>query len=265
MTFKIDPKFRDLIPALSEDEYAQLEKNIIAEGCRDPLIVWGGILIDGHNRHDICQKNKIAFKTTERKFADRDEAIQWIINNQFGRRNLSLYDRAALALKYEEIEKKKGKRNMASGGKEKGLTKMINHNTQRILSKRANVSQGTMHKVKFIEEKASAEIKQKIRSGAITVGRAFEDLHKDEKKKRITNIKEHYANNPLDRRIVAYPNLQVFQMHIANSHERLTGKGKVANEIISDYYKALPGDKQRKLIEIFGKMSHSEIERTGRV
>ena len=33
----INPEFQKLIPALSQEEYNQLEKNIIADGCRDHM------------------------------------------------------------------------------------------------------------------------------------------------------------------------------------------------------------------------------------
>ena len=99
---KIDNEFRALIPPLSADEYAQLEANIIADGCRDPLVVWDGTLIDGHNRHKICTEHGIPYATKEHAFADRDAAIIWIIENQFGRRNLTPFTRAELGLRLED-------------------------------------------------------------------------------------------------------------------------------------------------------------------
>lgn len=145
----IDQEFRNLIPRLAVDEYEQLEKNIVAEGCRDALVVWaqpimydtgycrdccedvavefgpGGnwecpkcgygiypmeeihILIDGHNRYDICQDHGIEFKTIEMDFDSRDEVIDWIINNQLGRRNLTPANQSYLrGLQYEREKKK---------------------------------------------------------------------------------------------------------------------------------------------------------------
>lgn len=77
----IDNEFRNLIPALTSEEYAQLEKNIIAEGCRDALVTWQSILIDGHNRYKICREHGIDYETVEMEFTDRQEAIKWIILN----------------------------------------------------------------------------------------------------------------------------------------------------------------------------------------
>ena len=47
---KIDPQFKNLILPLWKKEYLQLENDLLANGCRDPLTSWKGILIDGHNR-----------------------------------------------------------------------------------------------------------------------------------------------------------------------------------------------------------------------
>ena len=74
---------------LTAVEYEKLEESIIEEGVRDPLVLWNGILIDGHNRFEIAQKHSLEYKTVENiTLANREEVIQWIIKNQLGRRNL---------------------------------------------------------------------------------------------------------------------------------------------------------------------------------
>lgn len=111
----IDPEFRDLIPPLAPDERALLEASIVAEGVREPLIVWpvagkatattstqNPILIDGHNRFTICQRHGIPFAIRSMAFPDRDAATRRIIENQMGRRNLSAYARSVLALRLKD-------------------------------------------------------------------------------------------------------------------------------------------------------------------
>ena len=85
----IDQEFKALIPPLTPDERAGLEASILTEGCRDALIVWGDILIDGHNRYEICTKHNIPYKTQPIEFASRAEARIWIRKNQLARRNLT--------------------------------------------------------------------------------------------------------------------------------------------------------------------------------
>lgn len=86
----VDPKFKALIPPLTEDELAQLEANLIEQGCRDPLVVWAemGVVLDGHNRLEICKRRDISYQVVRSSFADRQAAEAWVINNQLGRRNL---------------------------------------------------------------------------------------------------------------------------------------------------------------------------------
>jgi hypothetical protein len=88
---KIDREFKFLIPDLSQEESDQLEKNILKDGCIDPIVIWAGhdTILDGHNRYRICTKNDIDFKIHPLDFASREDAVNWIISNQLGRRNLT--------------------------------------------------------------------------------------------------------------------------------------------------------------------------------
>ena len=87
----IDPEFASKIPPLREEELKQLEENILADGVViNPLIVWNGVIVDGHNRYHILQQHpEIQFTTYEKGFPDRYAAIAWICKNQLGRRNLT--------------------------------------------------------------------------------------------------------------------------------------------------------------------------------
>ena len=97
----IDKEFADLIPPLTEEEYRGLEASIIAEGCRDALIVWKDILVDGHNRFKICTEHGIAFQVLQKEFSDRDAVKLWMLGNQLGRRNLNDFQRIEMVRKCE--------------------------------------------------------------------------------------------------------------------------------------------------------------------
>ena len=99
---EIDDDFRNLIRPLMRQEYLQLEANLISDGCLTPIIIWNGVIVDGHNRYEICQKHQIPFRTEERSFDCKEEAIAWICANQLGRRNLSEETRKFLiGMQYE--------------------------------------------------------------------------------------------------------------------------------------------------------------------
>ncbi|MCL1847744.1 MAG: hypothetical protein FWF91_07270 [Coriobacteriia bacterium] len=85
----IDPEFQALLPALDKETYARLEENLLQNGCRDALVVWGDILIDGHNRYSICTRHSIPFTTVSMDFDSREAALIWIISTQVARRNLT--------------------------------------------------------------------------------------------------------------------------------------------------------------------------------
>ncbi len=109
--FHIDPGLKNLIPPLSPDEYARLEQSIIEEGCRDPLVVWkwNAIILDGHNRYEICTKHDIPFNIIEKEFQNRQDVIAWIIGNQLARRNLTPEQRSYLIGKqYQERKQDHG-------------------------------------------------------------------------------------------------------------------------------------------------------------
>jgi len=103
----IDPEFESKIPPLTDDEFQQLEENILADsGVINPLIIWNGILIDGHNRYRIIQKHPdLVYHTYTMTFIDRYEAIAWICKNQLGRRNLTVEQKRYLIGKQYEAEK----------------------------------------------------------------------------------------------------------------------------------------------------------------
>ena len=135
----IDKEFKDLIPPLTAEEYAQLEENCVREGIRDPITIWetpsgNRILVDGHNRFEIAAKHGLTWTENIMHFDLREDAMAWIIRNQFGRRNLSAYDRSLLALKLKPMIAKEAKN---------------------------------------IEEKATPEEKAKLRSGELSINQVY--------------------------------------------------------------------------------------------
>lgn len=186
-TLTIDPEFRDLIPPLNVEELALLEESIVANGCESPLIVWNGVIVDGHNRHAICQKHCIPFAVTEKEFNSREDAMLWMLRNQLGRRNLNSYQRGELALKFEPLLKAEARSRQATstGGENPQLVKNSaqagnGSRTREQLGKLAGVSHDTIKKVKKLSESADEETKGKLRRGEVTVHKAYTKLmHKE--------------------------------------------------------------------------------------
>jgi hypothetical protein len=191
---KIDAEFKKLIPALSGDEFSQLEANILHDGIREPLVVWNDILIDGHNRYEIATKHGIEYETQSMDFASRDEAIRWIILNQFGRRNLSAYDRSILALRLKPIIAVQAKEKQAeSGGAVPQKSAKPPIETRKELAKVAGVSHDTISKVEKIQQQATPEIKEAVKSGEMSINQAYQATRREEKKAEVKRRIEDYS------------------------------------------------------------------------
>lgn len=220
-TLIIDEEFKNLIPPLSDVERKGLEDSILKEGCRDAIITWHGVIVDGHNRYSICTKHNIPFKTLEKDFKSRDEAILYMIDNQKSRRNLTDYARGMLESKAMEILAKQARANQASAGaknlerynaaKNNDTSSLCNVaqtseakeaskiDTKKELASRIGVGERTASKIlnvnkhleKAIEENKTIagqkpeEIKQKLISGDVSINEAYNKIKLEEKKETI--------------------------------------------------------------------------------
>ena len=110
IALKIDPEFEKKIPPLTEAEYEQLQENILEDGALyDPIIVWNGTIIDGHNRWKIICDHwdllKDRFRIQEMDFPDKWTAFDWMYRKQLGRRNLTEAQRTYMIGKLYEARK----------------------------------------------------------------------------------------------------------------------------------------------------------------
>lgn len=187
----IDAEFQSLIPPLSDDEFKQLEENCKRDGILDNLKTWRGILIDGHNRYKIAMKWDMPYAVDEMYFKSRDEVIRWIILNQFGRRNLSAYDRSVLALKLKPVIAEKAKENQKASGGAVPQKSAEPIDTRTELARVAGVSHDTIHKVETIEAKASEPVKQQVRSGEKSINQAYLEIKDKERKQADISARAH--------------------------------------------------------------------------
>ena len=165
----INQEFSKIIPPLTVSEKYNLHKSLKKEGCRDPLVIWNGTLIDGHNRYKYCTEHTIRFKVVERHFADDDEAKLWMIENQMARRNLN--KTATLLLEHErkKIIARQNKKKQISklkqfqntGNQESTVPPILGERskdreqeTNRQLSDATGIAHGTIAKFNYIQKNA---------------------------------------------------------------------------------------------------------------
>lgn len=188
--FKVNPEFRHLIPSLEEDELEELEVQLKAFGCREPLVTWRGMLLDGHNRLEICKENTIPFKTVsyDDKISSIYSARIWIRGNQKGRRNVNnfikvqwaLDDRADFAAEARENQGKRNdlKDNVKDFAPNLGQRSSDDRSgrTDRKIAEAAGVSHGTVHKVTKILESGNQRLINDCKDGKLSTDAAFMKL-----------------------------------------------------------------------------------------
>ena len=159
---KIDPELKELLPPLTDEQYKQLEKNIIDNGFdrNFPIMEWHGYIADGHNRYSICKKHNIDPVIGTLAYETKEEVMEWMLDIQLGRRNLSPIQRIAVAEKYRPIYEKQAKERQATstGGVNPQLTqnfveadknkKRSENETNAKLAKVANVNRETYRQAK---------------------------------------------------------------------------------------------------------------------
>lgn len=185
---EIDPELQAWIDPLTPSELGQLEASIVRDGCRDPLVVWGGYLLDGHNRYAICQRHGVEFATYEQSgLATKEDAKIWMIQNQMGKRNLTDFARTAMALKLKPLLEQRAKArslaNIARGATECPNSATRAMRTDESIAKMAGVGRDTVRKVEKIIEKASAEVIAQVRDGKLSVNAAANTIGEGKKPK----------------------------------------------------------------------------------
>jgi len=198
---KIDPEFRALVFSLAEAEATMLEESLLAEGCRDALVTWKGLLLDGHHRLEICRRHGIKFETKEVELEDRTAAKVWVIRNQFARRNLTPFQRAELALKLEPLIAEQAKKRMLAGKKIDPVEILPQGKTRDRLGKIAGVSGRTIDVVKEIIKKGSEEQKELLRKNSEKLFHVAGEIKlkeiKEKYEKEKEEVKKQRENAPL--------------------------------------------------------------------
>ena len=219
MGIHIENEIASLIPSLSTDERAALQTSLLAEGCRDALVVWKETetLLDGHNRLDICQQHNLPYLTVARSFASKDDAKTWVIRNQFARRNLTPFQRGELALKLKDVFRVQAQDKQRLGGKDKvrqNSDKAVD--TKKELARLAGVSHDTITKIERLAEQAPDDLKEKLRKGETSIHSAFGQLRQRSKHEARQAKKE-----TLKKTVIGLDDCRIHHYAVAELHQHV--------------------------------------------
>ncbi|RTZ47596.1 hypothetical protein EKL30_00895 [Candidimonas sp. SYP-B2681] len=179
MSITINEDLRAYIDPLTDDEATALERSLLSEGCRDALVLWGDVLVDGHNRYAICQKHGIPFKTVQNPtFKSMDDVHLWMIDNHLGRRSVSDFQRGVLALRKKEIvaarlaEARARQSQAEIAGAEAPPQADEPPWTRESVARAARVSSATLGQIEKIQKTAAPELVGAVKSGVISINAA---------------------------------------------------------------------------------------------
>ena len=193
------PELKAYIDPLTPDEHEALERSILDEGCRDALVLWGNILVDGHNRYGICQKHGLPFKTIQNeRFQNMEDIHLWMIDQHLGRRSVSDFQRGVLALRKREIiaerraqaaaavQAAKAQAGEAAEAPWEGDTDPLVAqalanvpkvpdealDTREALARAARLSAGQVKMIETIQQKAAPEVVAAVKAGELSLNAA---------------------------------------------------------------------------------------------
>ncbi|MBN6113690.1 plasmid replication/partition related protein [Xanthomonas bonasiae] len=200
MNIVVKEDLKAYIDPLTADEYAALERSLLAEGCRDALVLWGDILVDGHNRYGICQKHGLPFQTVQNtRFQSLQDVHLWMIDQHLGRRSVSDFQRGVLALRKREILAERRSRAAApaaesadgaaaaasdahddaapwadapAGADGASVETMPAPLSRADLARAARLSNSQVLQIEKIQKQATAEVVEAVKSGAISINAA---------------------------------------------------------------------------------------------
>jgi hypothetical protein len=188
MNIVVNEDLKAYIDPLTADEYASLEQSILAEGCRDALVLWGEVLIDGHNRYGICQKHDLPFNTVQNtRFKSMDDVHLWMIDQHLGRRSVSDFQRGVLALRRRDILLERTRSTPVAGeapapeqaGGDDGAPPWDTSASARTmpptreeLARAAKLSNAQVAAIEKIQKQAAPEVIAAVRSGELSINAA---------------------------------------------------------------------------------------------
>ncbi|WP_332739294.1 plasmid replication/partition related protein [Hydrogenophaga sp.] len=189
MHITVNPDLKAYIDPLTPDEFEALERSILTEGCRDALVLWGDVLIDGHNRYGICQQHGLPFQTVQNThFQSMEDVHLWMIDQHLGRRSVSDFQRGVLALRKREIMAERRSRFLASAptpddvaADETTPTPPPDNpvvpapkplHSREDIAKAARLSSSQVVQIEKIQKQATPELVEALKAGAISLNAA---------------------------------------------------------------------------------------------
>jgi hypothetical protein len=180
----VNEELKAYIDPLTAEELEALERSILAEGCRDALVLWGDMLVDGHNRYGICRKHGLPFQTVQNtRFQSLEDVHLWMIDQHLGRRSISEFQRGVLALRKREIVAARRAHgatppSVAADAAAQAPAASVERaapealDTREAVAKAARLSSNQVVLIEKIQKQAAPEVVAAVKAGTISINAA---------------------------------------------------------------------------------------------
>lgn len=190
MDIVVNEELKAYIDPLTPEEDEALERSLLAEGCRDALVLWGNVLVDGHNRYRLCMKHGLPFQTVQNpRFQSMEDVHLWMIEQHLGRRSLSDYQRGVLALRKREIVAERRARRAAvesgaavapaaaepaapTDAERLPVAPVDSLDTREALAKAARLSSSQVVLIEKIQKQGAPELVAAVKAGVVSINAA---------------------------------------------------------------------------------------------
>ena len=183
MDIVVNEELKAYIDPLTPEEYEALERSLLAEGCRDALVLWGNVLVDGHNRYEICRKHGLPFQTVQHaRFGSIEDVYLWMIDHHLGRRSVSTFQRGVLALRKRELLAERRSRETAAAAVQEApavdtpppqpAAAPEPLDSREVVAKAARLSSSQVLMIEKIHKQAAPEVVAAVKAGTISINAA---------------------------------------------------------------------------------------------
>ena len=261
------PELENLLPPLSGEQFAALERDILQNGCYAPIIVNEDlVIVDGHNRRRICERHQLPYKMAVFAFDDLLEAKQWALDTQKGRRNLDKWELGKIALKLRPEIEAKAKANQSAAGGDKYSGKPLSAtlpnpidpvDTRKELAASVGLGERTMGKVMQIDEHAPAAVKEALDKGELSVNQGY----------LITQQVKHLPEEEQEQAALELVELEKAKKEIREKDAEIDRRSKIAGIFCKAFEKAVLLEPTEENVRIWAectRMTREEMEDTVR-
>lgn len=152
--------FANVFPLIDGSDFDELVDDIQRHGLRQPIVLYGGQVLDGRNRLRACEAAGVRTDFTEFSGTEA-EALAFVVSANMRRRQLTLEQRAIAAAKIATLGKGRPTENVARATI-----------SQTEAAEKFDVSRDSVNRARKVLERGSEALVAAVEAGAVSITRA---------------------------------------------------------------------------------------------